>query len=270
VRTHDPIIRKDMRVARTVLVGLAAALLSVQSAFAEPRTTSIGTSQDGSPLMMYVLGEGPKRVLVLGGQHGGPEVNTVELVGGLLDYFADNPGEVPPGIELNVLPIANPDGLAAGSRQFASGVDPNRNWGSSEWRADAFDSNAVFRAGLGGPQPFSEQETRALADWVLAVRPAFIVNYHSAGGFMFGPREGPGADLASAYADASGYYWPSPGGGSGQRGPLAYSATGSMNSWLRQVGVPGILVELSTPRSTEIERNLAGITAVLAMLGSGV
>src|SRR5436853_4974380 len=165
-----------MRVARAVLFGLAAALLAVQSAFAEPRTTAIGTSQDGSPLTLYALGEGPKRVLILGGQHGGPEANTVELVSGLLEYFAANPEEVPPGIELDILPVANPDGLADGSRQFLSGVDPNRNWGGNDWRSDAFDSNAVFRVGLGGPEPFSEQETQALADWVLANRPAFIVN----------------------------------------------------------------------------------------------
>jgi hypothetical protein len=255
-----------MRVARAVLFGLAAALLAVQSAFAEPRTTSIGTSQDGSPLTLYTLGEGPKRVLILGGQHGGPEANTVELVGGLLEYFAENSAELPSSIELDVLPIANPDGLATGSRQFVSGVDPNRNWGGNDWRSDAFDSNAVFRVGLGGPEPFSEQETRALADWVLAKRPAFIINYHSAGGFMFGPREGSAGDLVSAYADASGYSWPSPGGGGGQRSPLPYAASGSMNSWLRQVGVPAILVELSTPRSTEIERNLAGLNAVLQTL----
>src|SRR5258708_37413956 len=104
-----------MRVARAVVFGLAIALVAVQSGFAEPRTTSIGTSQDGSPLTLYMLGEGPKRVLILGGQHGGPEANTVELVGGLLEYFAGNPLEVPSGIELDVLPIANPDGLAAGS-----------------------------------------------------------------------------------------------------------------------------------------------------------
>src|SRR5712691_536744 len=232
-----------MGAARAVLFGLAAALLAVQSAFAEPRTSSIGTSQDGSPLTLYTLGEGPKRVLILGGQHGGPEANTVELVGGLLEYFAANPVEVPSGIELDVLPIANPDGLAAGSRQFSSGVDPNRNWGGNDWRADAFDSNAMFRAGLGGPEPFSEQETRALADWVLAKKPAFIINYHSAGGFMFGPREGLAGDLATAYADASGYYWPSPSGTpGGQRSPLPYSASGSMNSWLRQVGVPAIQI----------------------------
>src|SRR5712691_7008215 len=232
-----------MGAARAVLFGLAAALLAVQSAFAEPRTSSIGTSQDGSPLTLYTLGEGPKRVFILGGQHGGPEANTVELVGGLLEYFTESPLEVPSGIELDVLPIANPDGLAAGSRRFSSGVDPNRNWGGNDWRADAFDSNAVFRVGLGGPEPFSEQETRALADWVLAKKPAFIVNYHSAGGFLFGSRDGLAGGLVSAYAEASGYYWPSPGGGGGgTRSPLPYSASGSMNSWLREVGIPAMLV----------------------------
>ena len=253
---------------RALVFGLATALVLVQSAFAEPLTTSIGTSQDGAPLVLYVVGNGPKRVLILGGQHGGPEANTVALVGDLLEYFVENPAHVPPGVELDILPIANPDGLSAGSRQFSSGVDPNRNWGGNDWRSDAFDSNAVFRVGLGGPSPFSEQETRALADWVLANRPAFIVNYHSAGGFMFGAREGPAGDLVNAYADASGYYWPAPGGGGGQRSPLSYSASGSMNSWLREQGLPAILVELSTPRGTEIERNLAGLTAVLEMLGS--
>ncbi len=250
-----------------VRVCIAALVLPVmigQPVLSELRDNTIGTSQGGSPLVMYALGAGPRRVLVLGGQHGGPEANTVELVGGLLDYFDDTPEELPRGIELDVLVAANPDGLTAGSRQFASGVDPNRNWGGSDWRADAYDSNAVFRVGLGGPEPFSEQETRALADWVLQTRPAFIVNYHSAGGFMFGAHDGVAGDLATAYAEASGYSWPAPGGG--QRSPLAYAASGSMNSWLREVGIPAILVELSTPRSTEIERNLAGLKAVLALL----
>ena len=244
-----------------------ALVVLARPALAEPRSGSIGTSQGGAPLMLYAVGDGPTRVLIVGGQHGGPEANTVELVGGLLDYFDANPQEVPPGIELDILPLANPDGLADGSRQLLSGVDPNRNWGGNDWQSDAFDSNAVFRVGLGGPEPFSEQETRALADWILANRPAFIVNYHSAGGFMFGARDGPAGGLATAYAMASGYTWPAPGVG-GQRSPLPYAATGSMNVWLREVGIPAILVELSTPRSTEIERNLAGLKAALAVLQS--
>ena len=236
---------------------------------ADTQSSVIGTSQDGTPLTLYALGSGTTHVLLIGDQHGGPEENTVELVNGLLEYFNSNPDEVPTGIELDILPVANPDGLAHGSRQFADGVDPDRNWGGSDWKTDAYDSNAVFRTGLGGPEPFSAPETQALANWVLAVRPAFIVNYHSAGGFMFGARDGVVGDLSSAYAQASGYWWPQPGVG-GQRSPLPYSASGSMNVWLRETGIPAILVELTTPRSTEVERNLAGIQAVLKELaGSG-
>ncbi len=128
--------------------------------------------------------------------------------------------------------------------------------------ADRRRTNAVFRDGLGGPEPFSEPETQALATWVLASKPAFVVNYHSAGGFMFGSRTGAAGDFSRVYAEASGYSWPTPGG----RSPLPYSTSGSMNSWLREVGIPSILVELSTPRATEIERNLAGLAAVLQEL----
>jgi murein peptide amidase A len=248
---------------------LAAVLfvLTAASASADTRASDIGTSQNGVPLTLYALGGGPKRVLIIGGQHGGPEANTVELVNGLLEYFDGNPQELPAGIELDILPVANPDGLSAGSRQFADGVDPDRNWGGNDWRTDAFDSNAVFRQGLGGPEPFSEVETQVLANWVLANRPDFIVNYHSAGGFMFGGRDGLAGQLSGVYAETSGYLWPQP-GVNGQRSPLPYQASGSMNVWLRDTGIAAILVELSTPRSVEIERNLAGLKAVLAVLAA--
>ncbi len=250
-----------------LLIGFAATVFAAQPALDGTRSAVIGTSQAGTPLVLYELGSGPKRVLILGGQHGGPEANTVELVNGLLEYFVANPTALPSGIELDVLPVANPDGLASGSRQFTSGVDPNRNWGGGDWRSDAFDSNAVFLPGLGGPEPFSEPETQALADWVLTNHPAFIVNYHSAGGFMFGSRDGLAGELSADYAAASGYAWPSPGVG-GQRSPLSYQASGSMNVWLRESGIPAILVELTTPRSTEIERNLAGLRAILTDLAA--
>jgi predicted deacylase len=260
-------VRSRLLAALVAATAVAATLTQPQPALADTRTTVIGTSQAGAPLTLYELGDGSTHVLVIGGQHGGPEANTVQLANGLLEYFDADPSELPHGIELDILPVANPDGLAAGSRQFLDGVDPNRNWGGSDWRADAFDSNAVFRVGLGGPAPFSEPETQALANWVLATQPAFVVNYHSAGGFMFGTRDGPAGKLSSAYAQASGYNWPQPGAG-GQRSPLPYQASGSMNVWLRETGIASILVELTTPRSTEIERNLAGLQAVLAQLAS--
>jgi hypothetical protein len=229
---------------------------------AAPADTVIGDSQSGEPLTVHHIGDAATRVLILGGQHGGPEANTVQLVIQLEARFDENPAELPPNIGLDILTVANPDGLSLGVRQFLSGVDPNRNWGGPDWASDGYDSNGRFRVGLGGPAPFSEPETRALADYVLNTRPAFVINYHSAGGFMFGPRSGAGSDQAAAFAAASGYYWPEPGAGS----PLPYRATGSMNVWLREVGVPGLLVELTSARDPELGRNLAGVEAVLASI----
>jgi hypothetical protein len=221
--------------------------------------------------VVHHLGSGRRRVLVLGGQHGWPEENTVELAGGLLDFFMARPGELQAGVGLDVMVVANPDGLQIGSRQFISGVDPNRNWGGPDWQPDTYDSNARFRYGLGGPAPFSEQETRALRDWVLGQRPSLIVNYHSLGGFLFGGNSGQDAELTDAYVAASGYYTPSGSGGSGGGGRLlGYRATGSMGVWQRQEGLSGLFIELSTSTDPEYERNLAGLRAVLARLSAAV
>jgi hypothetical protein len=252
--------------AAVALGGALAASLPFGRARAQeqPAWTAIGFSQGGLPLVIHHLGQGATRLFLLGGQHGGPEANTTALAQALLEHVRDHPDELPVGLALDVMPLGNPDGTAARTRQFLDGVDPNRNWGGSDWSPDAYDSNGHFRPGLGGPAPFSAQETRALRDWLLANRPALVVNYHSAGGFLFGPREGLGGDLADAYAAASGYARPAPGGPS----PLPYRATGSMNVWLREVGIDGLLVELASVFDPEIDPNLDAVRALLALLGS--
>lgn len=260
----EPLNRRTF--LQAAALGLAGAVWPRQhesASAAEPRVDVIGYSQAGAPLMIHRLGEAPRRVFLLGGQHGGPEANTIRLVEQLQAHFEGNTYELPTGVGLDIMPIGNPDGAASGSRQFSSGVDPNRNWGSPEWSSDAYDSNGRFRPGLGGPEPFSEQETRALADWLRSNRPALVVNYHSAGGFMFGGREGPSGEIARAYSEASGYPRPTPGGGGS---PLSYRATGSMNVWLREIGVSGLFIELTTPYDPEVGRNLAGLRAALDVL----
>ena len=54
-----------------------------------------------------------------------------------------------------VVPVVNPDGLVANTRQNGRGVDLNRNYGLG-WRPDS----------LGGPAPFSEPETRNM-EWLV-------------------------------------------------------------------------------------------------------
>ena len=174
--------------------------LSVHAAlFAEPRSTVIGTSQDGAPLTLYQLGEGPKRVLLIGGQHGGPEAKYGRACQRAARLLQRQSGG---GAAWHrARHSARRQSRRPGAWQFGSsadGVDPDRNWGGGDWKTDAYDSNAVFRAGLGGPEPFSAPETQALANWVLANRPTFIVNYHSAGGFMFGARDGLAGELSSS------------------------------------------------------------------------
>ncbi|MFN8634439.1 MAG: M14 family zinc carboxypeptidase [Chloroflexota bacterium] len=225
--------------------------------------TPIGFSQGGEPLVLRHFGDARNRILILGGQHGGPEANTIELVRQLTAHFVAHAEEVPASLGIDFLAIANPDGATAGMRQYLSGVDPNRNWGSPDWASDAYDSNAQFRRGLGGPEPFSEQETRAVHDWMLQNRPIWTVNYHSAGNFMFGSRDGGAAELTDLYSAASGYRAPIPGSGSS---PLPYRATGSLNAWARTAGLNGFLIELSTPYVAEFERNLAGLRAILPRL----
>ncbi len=233
----------------------------------------IGYSSAGRPLTVYHLGNGVESVLIMGGQHGGPERNTTQLAWQLLNFFQRNPGELPANLRLDFLPEANPDGLALGSRQFAGGiVDPNRNWGGAGWLPDTWDSNGVFRIGLGGQEPFSEPETQALRDYLLMTRPLLTINYHSRGGFLFSGGTEQSSRISRAYADASRYLLP--GGGSGGAPSvgasagslLGYRATGSMNVWLRTVGLGGFLIELATSTDSEYSRNLPALRAALSIL----
>lgn len=233
---------------------------------ADDSHTIIGSTQAGRLLLVYHLGRGTVPLFILGGQHGAPEENTVRLVNQLYDYFVSRPEEIPANVRLDLMPEGNPDGLASGTRLFRSGVDPNRNWGGAEWQPDAWDSNGVFRVGLGGSEPFSEIETRATRDYLLAARPALVVNYHSRGGFMFGGRTERSGELAAAFATASSY--PRPQGGGGGGSVLGYRVTGSMNVWMGSVGIPGLLIELTDFQNPEFGRNLAGVKAILDLLAS--
>jgi protein MpaA len=80
---------------------------------------------------------------------------------------------VPDGVEMTVVPNLNPDGAAAFRRQNGRGVDLNRNFpvghGTGCWSPTNY----------GGPVPFSEPETQALAALVERIRPGVVVDFHS-------------------------------------------------------------------------------------------
>jgi Zinc carboxypeptidase len=218
----------------------------------------VGASAEGRPIEAYGLGHGPHTVVVVGGIHGAYEINTAWLVWELVHYFEDDPDAIADNLTLLFVPEANPDGLADGTRFLADGVDPNRNWPTEDWDADTFEPGALRLEGGGGPEPFSEPETLALASFIQTQQPVAVVSYHSAGGMVIGGPMAQAWGLADAYVEqASGYR---------NRAFTAYPVTGDFVQWCEELGVPAMDVELWDHDSTDFERNQAGLLAVLALI----
>jgi murein tripeptide amidase MpaA len=102
------------------------------SAWAQPASPQVvdltlGVSTQGRPITAVRIGNGPRKLVLVGSTHGGPERNTFELATQLIGYVRANPITIPPDVRLYVIPTLNPDGLALGIRQNANGIDLNRN-----------------------------------------------------------------------------------------------------------------------------------------------
>ena len=138
----------------------------VSSAPALARRIVFGRSVGGRPLVAWTYGsdQAKRRILVIGCIHGNE-------CAGLSITSALRRRAVPRGAQLWIVPEANPDGAAAGTRQNARGVDLNRNF---PYRWEPI-TTPVYYA---GPRPESEPETRALMALVRRVRPAVTITYH--------------------------------------------------------------------------------------------
>lgn len=241
---------------------------------------AIGHSVQERPLEVVRLGHGPRRFVTIGALHGGHECNTYELLLHILDRFEAEPEALPPEVTLFVLPVANPDGCVLDRRENANGVDLNRNWDTPDWTSDV-EGPFGPRAGAGGALPFSEPETAALRDWLLALRqeneqPLGLISYHSAvpstgavlPGYVRPGQPGPLSEqLGLAYAGATGYLYSEVWVG-------AYEITGEFIYWAELNHFAAVDVELadrgtadSTPdgwEETHVETNWRGLIAVLA------
>ncbi len=224
------------------------------------RTFIIGYSIDSRPLVVHQLGNGSTKRALIGAIHGGAEWNTAELMTRMLDHLIANPGEIPGDITLYILPVANPDGLAAGrslaGRTNARRVDLNRNW-DYKWRANAFYGQRPIS---GGKKAFSEPEARAMRDFILQAGITEVIFYHSAYPAVFSGAGVTGThtvELAQAMAEATGYpYRPE-----GIPGQLT---TGDAIDWLTLQGVNAIEIELTTHTDIDWLQNLRGLRAFLA------
>ena len=113
--------------------------------------------------VVHVPGPGP-RVLVVGCIHGNESAG-IAVVRAL--------ERAHPQADLWLVPVLNPDGLAAGTRQNAHGVDLNRNF-SSLWQHLGRPGSTYYS----GPRPFSEPESRAARNLILRIHPQVTIWFH--------------------------------------------------------------------------------------------
>ncbi|MBL8130910.1 MAG: hypothetical protein JNL42_03560 [Anaerolineae bacterium] len=227
----------------------------------ENHTVKIGESAGGRAITAQRFGAGGRKLILIGGIHGGWEGNTVELMEALIAHFETTPQDILPGMTLIVIPVANPDGLALGrterGRFNANGVDLNRNW-SCEWSREAYWRQQVVNPGV---RAFSEPESLALANFILAERPDAALFFHSAANGVFpGNCAGDHGSLAvaSVVAEAAEYACCD--------GFSAYPVTGTAATWADGESIPAADVELTQSETPEFERNLRAIIALQAWL----
>jgi protein MpaA len=130
-------------------------------------TRVIGTSVQGRDITAYRMGTpGGRVVLVVGVTHG--DENKGALITADLRTLP-----TPPGIDLWIIDSINPDGLAAGTRQNANGVDLNRNF-ETGWNYIAPGAHGQYSGQAAADQP----ESQAVEAFIRLIKPSIGVWYH--------------------------------------------------------------------------------------------
>jgi murein peptide amidase A len=135
----------------------------VLPASASTRTVLLGRSWQGRPIVAVEVGNpSGTPVLVVGCIHG-DETGGVAIAQALERLS-------PRDLDLWIVPVLNPDGVAAGTRRNAHGVDLNRNF---PWRWRPLDG--VYES---GPRPLSEREARIAHALILRLHPHLTIWFH--------------------------------------------------------------------------------------------
>lgn len=173
---------QGLRSVRTVCVLLALAGITATppSAFAGERHLEFGDSVQGRDLRAYRIGpkDANRTILVVGSFHG-DEDEGQEIIARLRD-------ESPERAAIWLVESVNPDGIAAGSRKNAHGVDLNRNF-SVGWKPSSDTSSGYYP----GPEPFSEPESRAVKRLTKRIEPDLSIFYHQPWNQVLGSCKGP-------------------------------------------------------------------------------
>jgi murein peptide amidase A len=178
---------------RAAMLGLAAvvavvgvAVLGDSDARPRPRRPPSGRTQRSAsdPLIhrRLVLGHSVRGRTIFATVSGDPDNERRTLVVGVIhgDEAAGRriardlaSGRAPREALVWAVPVLNPDGVAAGTRQNALGVDLNRNF-PWRWRPLGVRGDQQYS----GPRPLSEPESRIARSLILRVRPRVSIWFH--------------------------------------------------------------------------------------------
>jgi protein MpaA len=191
----------------------------------------------GRPLRLIEVGQGREIVLVFGGFHGDEEQGA--YVAERLATFVSGVAAPPPGRKVVVVPMVNPDGIAASTRDNARGVDLNRNFPTRTWRLASGPS-----AGRHGSQPASEPETRLVIELIDHYRPACIISIHTISrGKHCVNYDGPADGLAVAMAERCAYP---------VKPYIGYPTPGSLGTYAGiERGIPIVTLEMPSGQTDE-------------------
>lgn len=221
-------------------------------------TSVIGTSKQGRSIVAYTFGSGARTLLYTGGIHGN-ERNTKTLLDAWIGELEQRATEIPAGTQIVVVPLLNPDGYVANTRTNASNVDLNRNFSTSDWKTDIQTVTGQPFPGGGGPTPMSEPESQAIAALTTQLRPTLTLSYHSTAAYVIANTCGNSGARAASYATSTGYR-----NMTGVSGAFSYDISGTYDDWIcEKLGLPSILIELSTPSSSEFSRNRAAMWQIV-------
>jgi murein peptide amidase A len=156
--------------SRTIAVAGAVA----PSASPQDVRVLVGHSVDHRPIWAVRVGSAtaPHTMLVVG-SIAGDEPGGIAVVDALARLAPLS------GVQLWLVADMNPDGIEQKSRRNAHGVDLNRNF-PFDWRRGTPAGSRYDP----GPRPLSEPESRAIASFILRLRPAITVWLHQPYGLV--------------------------------------------------------------------------------------
>ena len=157
-----------LRLAAALVLGGALVWATTAAAARDPlgrRVVTLGHSVDGRAIVAIETGDfdARRRTLVVGCIHGNERAGIA-----IAERLAH--GSPPSELDLWIVPVLNPDGAAADTRQNAHEVDLNRNF-PYRWQPleGVYDS---------GPHPLSEPESRIAERLIARLRPQVAIWFH--------------------------------------------------------------------------------------------